>query len=215
MELDARCLVGQVVNRPTTVGTIGPLQTPVSQDLYEYLLDRPVVTAALVERFGMGSYRFTARGPGRFWVEDGDGTEGLITLLHHDGGFRVYHVEGEHHGHIFTSVHATAAVFMKIEPAPGPGVSTSLISFARLHGRFLAGLVWLLKPLLEDAITRKLTRGFEVTYLLGQRIAQEPGAILEAVPSLPFESQQEAQAFVSLLNTVPQASLPSTSTQTP
>jgi hypothetical protein len=41
-----QCQLGRVVNGHTTRGTIGPVQTPVAMELYEFLLDRPVITAA-------------------------------------------------------------------------------------------------------------------------------------------------------------------------
>jgi len=217
LDLTTRCQLGHVINGHTTRGAIGPVETPVGRELYEYLLDRPVITASLVERLGIGAYRFVPRGPHRFWVEDGDGTEGLITLVQQHGGLRIYYIEGNHHGHIWSTVHATAVVFMKLEPTPekAASVSTSLISYARLDDKLFRGLVWLLRPLLEDAITRKLTRGFEATYLLGQRIAEEPDRILEEVPTLPFEDADEARRFVSLLPIRASAPSPAESIPTP
>ena len=201
LEPSIRCQLGRVINGHTTRGTMGPLETPVAMELYEYLLDRPVITAALVERLGIGAYRFVPQGPRRFWVEDGDGTEGFITLVQQQGGHRIYFIEGNHHGHIWPSVHATAVVLMKLQPTLDrpASVSTSLVSFARLDDKLLRGLVWLLRPLLEDAITRKLTRGFEATYLLGQRIAEEPIRIQEEAATLPFQDTEEAHRFMSLL----------------
>jgi hypothetical protein len=209
LDATTRCQLGHVVNGHTTRGAMGPLETPVGPELYEYLLDRPVITAALVERLGIGTYRFVPRGSGQFWVEDGDGTEGLITLVQRVGGLRIYYIEGNHRGQIWPVVHATAVVFMKIQPTPEKtaSVSTSLISYARLEDRFLRGLVWLLRPLLEDAITRKLTRGFEATYLLGQRIAEEPDRIVAEIPTLPFDDTAETHRFVSLLPAAPTAPL--------
>jgi hypothetical protein len=212
-----QCRIGRVINGHTTRGTIGPLETPVGLELYEYLLDRPVVTAALVERLGIGTYRFVPRGPGEFWVEDGDGTEGLVTLIQQHADTRIYYIEGNHHGHIWSTVHATAVVFMKLEPTPAKAatVSTSLVSYARLDDKLFRGLVWLLRPLLEDAITRKLTRGFEATYLLGQRIAEDPARILQEVPTLPFEDADEARHFVSLIPSTPSISQPAEPIPTP
>jgi hypothetical protein len=209
-----RCLLTPLVAEHTTSGTIGPLQTPVGEELYAYLLDRPVITATLVERLGMGAYRFTPQGPGRYWVDDGDGTEGLLTLVFQDGGHRIYYMDGFHHGQVFSSVHATAAVFMTLQSGgeKPAAVSTSLVAFARLDDRLLAGLVWLLRPLLEGAITRKLTRGFEVTYQLALRISEDPARILEEASSLPFDSPADFARFASLLPSLPLTPPPSPET---
>jgi hypothetical protein len=197
-----------LISKHTTSGTIGPLETPVSQELYEYLLDRPVITATLVERLGMGAYRFTSVGGGQYWVEDGDGTEGLLTLVSREGQRRIYYIDGYHHGRIYSTVHATAAVFMKIDLTghTPPHVSTWLLAFSRLDDRLLSGLVWLMRPLLEGAITRKLTRGFEVAYQLAVRIAEEPARILQEANSLPFDSPEDLARFAALLPTPPNES---------
>lgn len=198
---ETRCLLAPVINSHTTSGAMGPLQAGITEELYEYILDRPVVTAALVDRLGLGTYRFIEAGPRRFWIDDGDGTQGLLTLVHQQGGSRIYHIDGYHQGHVFLRVRAMAVVFLTLKPESGTSTTASIVAFVRLNDRWLAGIVRILKPLLEEGITRKVTRGFEVTYQLGQRIAQDPDRILQEVASLPFEDQDEASRFKSLVGT--------------
>jgi hypothetical protein len=199
LDRETRCLLALVINNQTTSGAIGPVQAGIAQDLYDYLLDRPIVTAALVDRLGLAAYRVNEAGPGQFWIDDGDGTQGLLRLVHQQGGSRIYHIEGHHDGHVFSKMRAMAVVFLTLKAESETSTTASVVAFVRLNDRWLAGIVRVLKPLLEGGITRKVTRGFEVTYQLGQRIAQDPDRILQEIGSLPFEDQDEAERFKALV----------------
>lgn len=204
----ARCQLGHVVNHFSAAGSIGPVQTPIPLPLYTYLLDRPPLMASLLERLGLGAYQFAAREPNQFWVNDGDGTQGLLSLVYQDETNRIYHIDGQHEGHVFPMVKAKAAVFMKIQPATTPegypAVQSVLMSYTRLDSSIVAGLVRLLRPLVNDAVTRKLSRGFEATNLLGLAIAQDPDRVAQTAALVPWLNVNELQTLIGLLYTVPQ-----------
>ncbi len=204
----ARCQLGNVINDFSTAGSIGPVQTPIPLPLYTYLLDRPPLMATLIERLGLGAYQSAAREPNQFWVTDGDGTQGLLSLVYQDENSRIYHIDGQHEGHVFPMVKAKAAVFMKIQPTTTPegypAVRSLLISYTRLDSSLVAGLVRLMRPLVNDAVTRKLSRGFEVTNLLGLAIAQDPDRVAQTVALVPWLNVNELQTLIGLLYTVPQ-----------
>lgn len=208
LDTSSRCRIGAVVNGYTTSGQIGPTQTPVTPQLYEYLLDRPPLIASLTERLGLGAYQFTTREQNQFWVNDGDGTQGLLTLIYQDPTHRIYHIDGYHEGQIFPIVRAKAAVFMHITPATTsdgyPAVQTSLMAYTKLDDSLLAGLVRILRPMIGEAVTRKLSHGFEVTNQLGLAIAQDRERVAQQASLVPWLSMAELQALVGWLYTVPQ-----------
>ena len=208
LSASTRCQIGAVINGYTTTGLIGPVQTPVTPQLYDYLMDRPPLIASLTERLGLGSYQFTARELNQFWVNDGEGTQGLLTLLYQDSTHRIYHIDGYHEGQIFPMVRAKAAVFMHITPittADGyPAVQTSLTAYTKLDDSLLAGLVRILRPLIGEAVTRKLSRGFEATNQLGAAIAQDRDRVMQHASLVPWLSTAELQTLVGWLYTVPQ-----------
>jgi hypothetical protein len=208
LDISTRCQIGAVVSGYTTAGLIGPVQTPVTPQLYEYLLDRPPLIAALIERLGLGAYQFTARGTNQFWVNDGDGTQGLLTLVYQDPTHRIYHIDGYHEGQLFPLVRAKAIVFMMILPVITmeglPAVQTSLMTYTHLDASLLAGLVRVLRPLVGDAVTRKLSRGFEVTNQLGTAIAQDREQVAQQASFIPWLSPTERQTLIGWLHTVPQ-----------
>jgi hypothetical protein len=208
LDASARCLIGSITNEYTTTGRIGPVQTPVTPQLYEYLLDRPPLIASLTERLGLGAYQFTTRDPNQYWVNDGEGTQGLLSLVYQDPTHRIYHIDGYHEGQIFPMVRAKAAVFMNLTPiiTPDglPAVQTSLVAYTKLDATLLAGLVRLLRPLIGEAVTRKLSRGFEVTNQLGAVIAQDRDRVIQQASLVPWLSMAELQTLVGWLYTVPQ-----------
>jgi hypothetical protein len=208
LDASSRCRIGAVVNGYTTSGQIGPAQTPVNSQLYEYLLDRPPLIAALTERLGLGAYQFTTRERNQFWVNDGDGTQGLLTLVYQDPAHRIYHIDGYHEGQVFPLVRAKAAVFMHIAPSTTsdgyPIVQTSLMAYTKLDDSLLAGLVRILRPMIGEAVTRKLSRGFEVTNQLGAAIAQDRERVAQQASFVPWLSMAELQTLIGWLQTVPQ-----------
>jgi len=221
LEDSTRCQISAIVNGYTTTGLVGPVQTPVTPQLYEYLLDRPPLIAALTERLGLGTYQFTARGLNQFWVNDGEGTQGLLSLVYQDSARRIYHIDGYHEGQVFPMVRAKAVVFMNLTPVTStdglPAVQTSLIAYTRLDASLLAGLVRILRPLVGEAVTRKLSRGFEVTNRLGAFIAQDRDHVAQQASLVPWLSVADLQTLIGWLYTVPQrtAGTPAAETATP
>ncbi len=205
----SRCLIGEVINGYTTVGVMGPIRIPIALDLYVYLIDRPVLLASLLRQLDMAKYELSPKGPNQYWVDDGDGTQGLLTLLYHDQTSRIYHVEGYYQGRLFPMVRGRATLFLKLAPVGGPdtsAVSASLVVYTRLNNPVLARLVRILRGLVGDAVTRKLVRGFELTNQLGKRIAASPGLILQQVNALPSFDPTDGQTLKWLLQ--PQRAAP-------
>lgn len=204
----ALCLIEPIVNRATTSGSVGPITMPIPQTLYVYLLDHPSIMASLIERLGLGSYQFTITGHNQFWGNDGEGTQGLLTLLYQDQNVRLYHIDGYHEGPVFPMVRAKAAVFLRITPVMTPeghpAVETSLVAYTRLNDPVLSAFLFLLKPLVGDAVIRKLTKGFDATTQLGMHMAKEPDRLIQEVRSLPTIQPDDQRVLTALLQELPQ-----------
>lgn len=203
LDPDTRCRLGAVVNHATTVGAVGPLRTSIPPSLYEFLLDRPVLIAALGHRLGLGHYQFTAKGPDQFWGDDGEGTQGLLSLVQRTGSSRIYHIDGYHEGHVFPMVKARAVVFVNVLPVTASdgsvSVDTSLRAYTRLNDPVLSGLLWMLRPLISETVTQKLAQAFEVTTQVGNALAADFRRILQDLAALPFSDRQEQHAFIEHL----------------
>ena len=219
LDREARCLIGQVIIEHSTTGIVGPVQTPITPDLFVFLLDHPLVLAALVERLNLGNYKFVDRGNRQYWVDDGDGTQGLLTVVYRDESTRIYHLDGYHEGSIMPMVKAKAVVFLRLQPVSlqdgRAAVRSNLVAYTRLKDSFLAAVVRLLRPLVGNAVTRKLSRGFDATAELGNAIAQDPPRVLREAATLNGVGADDLRSLNILLRAVPAPPLSSTMHSTP
>ena len=219
-QIEARwaCPLQSIISDYTTVNKVGPIHTPLSEPVYRYLLDRPPMAATLMNRLNLSLYKSETRGPGRVWANDGEGTEGLVELVYQDSTNRVYYVEGIHTSTVLPDINGKAVVFVKMNPVKdGQGndaVETTLVAYAKLNSRLLAGLVSLLRPLVGGTVGRKLTKGISVVNRLGQEMRQHPDRVLfEATdpPSLPHDDVEflkQALANLSHSSSAPQFRMP-------
>ena len=188
------CRLQPIIDDFTTANKVGPIQTPLQESVYVYLLDRPPVAAALVNRLELGLYKAETRGPGRYWGDDGEGTVGLVELVYQDPRHRLYYLEGSHHSTLLPHLTGKAVVMLSlatVKDAVGQeAVETTLVSYTRLDNRVLAGLVSLLRPLVGRTVSRKLMKGVDAVNRLGMEMRWHPDRVLfEATdpPSLPPE----------------------------
>ncbi|MCC6140942.1 MAG: hypothetical protein IT389_10050 [Nitrospira sp.] len=200
------CRLQPIIDDFTTANKIGPIQTPLAESVYVYLLDRPPVAAALVNRLELGLYKAETRGPGRYWGDDGEGTVGLVELVYQDAAHRVYYLEGTHHSTLLPNVAGKAVVMLRMatvkDAAGQEAVETTLVSYTRLDNPLLAGLVSLLRPLVGRTVSRKLTRGVEAVNRLGVEMRRDPDRVLfEATDPPPLPPEDVAflkQALASM-----------------
>ena len=186
------CRLHEIIDNYTTVSQVGPIRTGLPESLYHQLLDRPPLAAALINRLEIGLYKSEARGPGRFWGNDGEGAKGIVQLVYQDHISRVYYLEGSHDSRLLPSIAGKAVVLLKMDPmkdADGmEAVNSTMVSYTKLDNRFLSGLVSMLQPLIRGTVSRKLGKGVETVNRLSFLMRQHPDRVLlEALgpPALP------------------------------
>lgn len=188
------CRLQAIVGSYTTAGKVGPIRTGLPESLYRNLLDRPPLAAALINRLDLGLYKSEARGPGRFWGRDGEGTEGIVQLVYQDRPSRIYYLEGSQDSRLLPHMTGKAVVFLRmnsVKEANGmEAMDSTMVSYTKLDNRILSGLVSLLRPLIGGTVTRKLGKGAETVQRLSHLMRRHPDRVLfEAIdpPALPDE----------------------------
>jgi len=191
---DWGCRLQAIIDNHTTVSKVGPTRTALSREMYEYLLDRPPLAAALINRLDLGLYKSEARGPGQFWGDDGEGTRGMVHLIFQDRTSRIYYLVGTHDSRLLPNITGKAVVFLRMKPVTDEhgieAMDSTLISYTKLDNRILSGLVSLVRPLVGGVVARKLQKGVDTVNRLGQLMRQHPERVLfEATdpPALPKE----------------------------
>lgn len=176
------CRLQPLMTNYTTANKIGPVRTPLAQDVYLYFLDHPTVATTLVDRLELGLYKAVMQRPGQFWGSDGEGTEGLVQLVYEDRANRLYYLEGSHDGTLLPRVTGKAVVLLWIRPieaAAGDGMmETTVVSYTQLDSRILSGFVSLMRPWVGSIVTRQFMRGFETADRLSQVMRHDPERVL-------------------------------------
>jgi hypothetical protein len=196
---DWACRLYSIVDNYTTVGKVGPIRTGLPESLYHQLLDRPPLAAGLINRLGLALYKSEARGPGRFWGHDGEGTGGIVQLVYQDRNSRIYYLEGSHDGRFLPHITGKAVVFLRMNPVKDTdgieAMDSTMVSYTKLDNRILSGLVFMLRPIIGGIVARKLGKGVETVNRLSLLMRQHPDRVLFKVMDPPAFPDDEV-AFV-------------------
>lgn len=204
------CRLQPIIDDFTTANKVGPTLTPLPEPVYVYLLDRPPMAAALVNRLELGLYKAEMRGPGRYWGDDGEGTVGLVELVYQDPSHRLYYLEGTHHSTLLPHLTGKAVVLLGLaarkDAAGQENVETTLVAYTRLDNRFVAGLVSLLRPLVGRTVSRKLMKGINAVNQLGLAMRRHPDRVLFEATDPPALPPEEVAFLKQALAAFPRAS---------
>jgi hypothetical protein len=204
------CRLQPIISHYTTANKLGPLRTPLPEALYLYFLDHPPMTAVLANRLGIALYRSEMRGAGRFWGNDGEGTEGIVELVYQDRTSRVYYLEGSHDSRFLPRITGKAVVLLRMNPVKGlngvEAMDSTLVSYTRLDNRLLSGIVSLLRPLARSAETRKLAKGVDTVNRLSQVMRQQPDRVVSEATKSPALSSDEVAFLKHALENLPHSS---------
>jgi hypothetical protein len=202
------CRLQPIVNRYTTANKIGPIRTPLPEAVYLYLLDHPVMAAALVNRLDFGLYKAEQREEQEFWITDGEGTEGLVHPVYQDRSARIYYVEGSHDGRLLPRVTGKAVVLLSLRPLKDShgieSIDGTLVAYLRLDNRLLSGILSLLRPLIGAVIQRQVAKAFDAAARLAYAMREHPEQVLfEATdpPALPDDEVAFLREAIANLRT--------------
>ncbi|HVG02996.1 MAG TPA: hypothetical protein VM842_08895 [Nitrospira sp.] len=201
------CRLQPIVSHYTTATKIGPMRTPLPRDIFLYLLDHPVMAAALLNRLDLGLYKAEQRGQETFWATDGQGTDGVVQLLLQDHMSRIYYLEGSHDGRFLPRLSGKAVVLLRLQSLTDSrgieSIDSTMVAYLRLDNRFFSGLFSLLRPLIGNVVNRQLLKAFEGARLLGEATREHPERVLfEATdpPSLPDEEVDFLKAALARMH---------------
>ncbi len=201
------CRIEPIVTHYTTANKVGPIRTPLPESVYLYLLEHPVMAAALANRLDLGLYKAEWRGPDEFWATDGEGSEGIVHPLYQDRQSRLYYVEGTHDGRFLPRVSGKALVLFKLQPVKDrqgiESIDNTMVAYLRLDNRLYSGLLSLLRPLIGNVVNRQVMKAFDAVRRLAGAMRDQPDQVLfEATdpPGLPDEQVAFLKAALASLH---------------
>ena len=216
---DRACLLSPIVDNYTTISKVGPIRSGLSELVYHQLLDRPPLAAALINRLELGLYKSEARGPGRFWGHDGEGTGGIVELVYQDRNSRIYYLEGSHDGRFLPHITGKAVVFLRMNPVTDTdgkeAMDSTMVSYTRLDNRILSGVVTLLRPFVGGTVKKKLTKGVETVNRLSLVMRQHPDRVLSKAMEPPALPDEDVAMVRLALENLLHSNIPTPSRTTP
>jgi hypothetical protein len=191
------CRLQSIIDDYTTATKVGPIRASISESIYLYLLDRPPLAAALINRLDLGLYKAERLGPDLFWGNDGEGTEGTVELVYQDRTSRIYYLEGSHHSRLLPDLTGKAVLFLRMNPVNeangGEAMESTMVSYVKLNNRIVAGLLSLIRPLIGGLVSGKLAKGVGAVNRLGLEMRDHPDRVLfEATDPPPFAAEDVA-----------------------
>lgn len=203
MDRPALCRMAPIVNDYTTHRTIPSFHTPIAKAVYDFMLDHMVLSSALARTLGLAGYRITRVGPAAFQGDDGQGSEGLITLLYQDTTRRVYHIQGSHHGRVIPLITGEAVILLNYHVRVGADgreqVETRITSYSRIDNPVIAALVKVFQPILRSVVNDKLVQGFLVVHNLGELMAADPEQVYRLAEAVSDADKTDMDALRALL----------------
>lgn len=197
------CRLEVIISGYTTATKVGPLRTALSDRMHRFLLDRPPLAAAMIDRLALGPQRAELRGENLYWVNDGEGTEGTVQLVLQDGRTRIYYLEGTHQTRLLPNVSGKAVVFLlmnSVKDAHGnESMDNTVVAYTKLDNPVLSSLVSLLRPLIGGVATRKLVKGADVLNRLGLEMRDDPERVLTEASKPPALSADDLAFLKSAL----------------
>jgi hypothetical protein len=205
------CRVQSIIEDYTTATKVGPIRAAMSESMYLYLLNRPPLAAALINRLDLGLYKAERRGLDLFWGNDGEGTEGMVELVYQDRTSRIYYLEGSHYSQLLPNMTGKAVLFLRMNPvneASGTqAMDSTMVSYVKLDNRIVAGLVSLLRPLIAGIVTRKLAKGVGAVNRLGLEMRDHPERVLFEATDPPSLAAEDVAFLTDALGRRPHPSL--------
>lgn len=195
------CLASSVIVDPATAGRHGPVATPISRDIYDFLLDNLEAAAKLVQVYRLKDrFIFEKRRAGEWFADDHDRTQGTLKLLWKSPRQRLYYFEGRHSEAIYRNVPVRAVVLMTLEERDRT-IESTLAVYTKVDDAFVRGVIRIFQSLADRVVTRKASKGIRVSTQLAGRIAGAPETALRALPDLPL-SEPDRRRFEAMLRRI-------------
>lgn len=183
------CKLQPIISNYTTANKLGPVRTPLSESVYLHLLDRPPMTATLINRLGIAPYQSEPRGSVGYWGDDGEGTEGIVQLVYQDRTSRIYYLEGSHHSRLLPHITGKAVVLLRMNQVTDSNgteaMDSTFVYYTRLDNRLLSGFMSLFRPLVGSTVTKKMVKGVDSVNRLSLAMQQQPDRILSEASKPP------------------------------
>jgi hypothetical protein len=192
--------VREVRERPLLAHTVTGLRVNSTLPLYEFLLARPDITAALARAVGAAGYMVSPDGENGYRGEDGKGAKGYFVLVEQGEGRRVYFAQGTYDKPLLPTIAGRMVLVLEYRSngAAAP-LETRLEGFVRIDTPIVGTLAKLARPLVRRAIDKKVRRLFDKVAHLLDAASADPSEALRRLSEEGSRSPEDVEALRQLL----------------
>lgn len=172
------------------------------REILEYLLDHPEFATHVTRALRLARYRVWRTDEG-FFLDDGWGSTGQLSLVYAAHGTRVLYARGEFQGKLLPAIPGEALVTIEYDAQPGGDgkdrLSTAVTSQVRIEGAFgemalqLAG-AWAVEKAEKEA--RRLVR---IVARVIRATEEAPAALYASLRERPGVPERQLEEFRALL----------------
>jgi hypothetical protein len=207
LEPMARARAEAVLARSIFAQRVENIRFPSREAVYRFLIDHPDLAATVARALRVGDYRLEPRDDG-YWGDDRRGATGTIRTLFADESRRLYHLAGRYQKGVWPGIDGQILVLLEFHHEPDESGTTvavqSLTGHVRIDSPILGGLAGLIgtlsRPLVEDAVERKVRRFFGTVARVSRWASEQPEQVEAALDGNPIVDPSPAlTAFRALL----------------
>lgn len=193
--------VRETRERPLLAHTVSGLKVDASLTLYEFLLTRPDLTAALARALGQAKYRVSPDGENGFRGDDGKGAKGYFVLVEQGEGRRVFFARGTYDKPLLPTIAGRMVLILEYGPnAPGaPALETRVQGFVRIDTPIVGTLARIGRPLVRRAMEKKVRHLFEKVARLLDAAAADPSEALRRLAEDGSHAPEDLELLRRLL----------------
>lgn len=193
--------VREIRDRPLLAHTVSGLRVKSSLPLYEFLLSRPDITAALARALGAARYQVSPDGENGYRGADGKGAKGHFVLVERGEGRRVYFVQGTYDKPLLPTIagRLVLVVEYRTNGPEDPGVENRVQGFVRIDTPIVGTLAKLARPLVRRAMDRKVQHLFEKVARLLDAASADPSEALRRLAEDGPRAPQDLETLRQLL----------------
>ncbi|MCI0370114.1 MAG: hypothetical protein L0214_01725 [candidate division NC10 bacterium] len=193
--------VREIRERPLLAHTVSGLQVNSGLPLYEFLLSRPDITAALARAVGAAGYRVSPDGEDGYRGEDGKGAKGHFMLVERGEGRRVYFARGTYDKPLLPTIAGRIVLVLeyKTNGPADPRVENRVQGFVRIDTPIVGTLARIGRPLVKRAMDKKVRHLFDKIARLLDASSADPSEALRRLAEDGPRSPQDLETLRQLL----------------
>lgn len=194
--------VREIRERPLVAHTVSGIKVDASLTLFEFLLARPDLTAALARALDQAKYRVSPDGENGFQGDDGKGAKGYFVLVEHGEGRRVFFARGTYDKPLLPTIAGRLVLILEYR-TNGPGNSAlenQVQGFVRIDTPIVGTLARIGRPLVRRAMEKKVRHLFEKVARLLDTAAGDPSGALRRLAEEGSHSPEDLELLRRLLH---------------